>query len=156
MTKKPRGSWSVRAMVLCLVTMPLSFHALAEGRICTKQEARAAEAVAATARSLEQLHRQFERYSHCDDGAIAEGFSEAVTWLLAERWQDVLRSYKVLKHDSAFRMFVIRHIDETVPTERLNRIAENASKRCSGSTKDFCRDIEMAAKKAAHAESDTP
>lgn len=156
MTKKPSGGWSVRAMALCLVTVPLSFNALADGRICTKQEARAAEAVAATARTLEQLHRQFERYSHCDDGAIAEGFSEAVTWLLAERWQDVLRSYKVLKHDSAFRVFVIRHIDETVPTERLNQITENASNRCSGSMKDFCRDIEMAAKKAANAESDTP
>jgi hypothetical protein len=37
--------------------MPLSSHALAGGRICTKQEAWAAEAVAARARSLEQLHR---------------------------------------------------------------------------------------------------
>lgn len=149
MTKNPSESWPVRAMALCLAAMSLSFHALADGRICTKQEARAAEAVAATARSLEQLHRQFVRYSHCDDGAIAEGFSESVTWLLAERLQDVLHSYKVLKHDSAFRVFVIRHIDETVPTERLNRIAENSSKRCSRSTKYFCRDIEMAAKKAA-------
>lgn len=156
MIKNLSGSWSVRTMALCLVTMPLSSHALADARICNKQEARAAESVAATARSLEQLHRQFERYLHCDDGAIAEGFSEAVTWLLAERWQDVQRSYKVLKHDSAFRVFVIQHIDETVPTERLNRIAENASKRCSGSMKVFCREIEMAAKKAAQAESDTP
>jgi hypothetical protein len=156
MTKKTSGSWSVRAMTLCLVTMPLSFHALADGRICTNQEARAAEAVAATARSLEELHRQFESYSHCDDGAIAEGFSEAVTLLLAERWQKVQRSYKVLRHDSAFRAFVIRHIDETVPTERLNRIAENAQKRCSSEMKGLCLEIQMAAKKAAQAASDTP
>lgn len=69
--------------------------------------------------------------------------------------RDVLRSYKGLKHDSAFRMFVIRHIDEIVPTERLNRIAEHARKWCLGSTKDFCRAIEMAAMKATHAQSGT-
>lgn len=151
MRSKLSVGWSVRGITISLAAILLPSIALADGRICTKEEAQAAEAVAATAQSLGQLHRQFERYSHCDDGAIAEGFSEAVTFLLAERWQKVQRSYKVLRHDLAFRAFVIRHIDETVPTERLNHIAENAQKRCSSEMKELCLEIQIAAKKATQA-----
>ena len=135
-------------ITLCFAAMWLPSGAWADARICTKEEAQAAETVAATARSWRQLHQQFERYSRCDDGAIAEGFSESVTLLLAEHWREIRKLATVLRHDPAFREFVIRHIDETVPAERLNHIARNANKRCLGSLKNLCRDIEAAAKKA--------
>lgn len=156
MRSKLSGGWSVHGITIYLVAILLPSIALADSRICTKEEAQAAEAVAATARSLGQLHRQFKRYSHCDDGAIAEGFSEAVTLLLAEQWQNVRRSYKVWRHDPTFRAFVIRHIDETVPTERLNRIAEHAQKRCASEMKGLCLEIQIAAKKAAQEATDSP
>jgi len=133
-------------MMLCL---PPSV--LADTRVCTMEEAIAAE-MAATAQSWEQLHQQFKHYSHCDDGAIGEGFSESVTLLLAEHWRDIQQLETILRHDSAFRKFVLRHINETVPAERLNRIVENANKRCPRSLKGLCRDVEAVAKKSAQAE----
>jgi len=132
-------------ILVWFASMWLPSSAQADTRICTKEEAQAAEAVAATARSWRQLHQQFERYSHCDDGAIAEGFSESVTLLLAEHWRDIRQLETILRSDPTFREFVIRHIDETVPGERLNRIAENASKRCPRRLKILCRDVEVAA-----------
>jgi hypothetical protein len=131
--------------------MWLPTGALADARVCTKEEAQVAEAVAATVRSWGQLHQQFERYSHCDDGAIAEGFSESVTLMLAEQWRSIYQLEMVLRSDPAFRVFITRHIDETVPAERLNRIVVNANKRCPRSLKGLCRDIESVAKRSAQA-----
>lgn len=142
----------VAVIVACLTAMGFPLSVLAGTRVCTKEEAIAAEMAAPAAQSWEQLHQQFKRYSHCDDGAIGEGFSESVTLLLADHWQDIRQLREIVSHDSAFRKFVIRHINETVPVERLNRIVENANKQCPRSLKDLCRDIETTAKKSAQAE----
>lgn len=141
-----------RKIVIGLSVMAISFavmwfpsSASADAHACTKEEAQAAETVAATVRSWGQLHQQFKRYAHCDDGAIAEGFSESVTVLLAEHWETVRQLGVAVTIDPAFRKFVIRHIDETVPAERLKQIAKNASKRCSRNLKNLCSDIQAAA-----------
>jgi hypothetical protein len=115
--------------------------ALADARGCTKVEAARAEGAVASVKSWNQLHQHFGRYSHCDDGAIAEGFSESVSQLLAERWQDFFQFDAMQKSDPAFRQFVIRHIDETVPTERLARIAINADSKCPQGSVALCRAI---------------
>lgn len=120
-------------------------NAVADMRVCTQQEAQEAESLVATAKSWRQLHQQFERYAHCDDGAIAEGFSESVSLLLAEQWRDIGELGDILKSDQNFRKFVIQHIDETVPADRLKRIAKNAEKRCSHSLKKLCGEIIEAA-----------
>ena len=113
---------------------------LAHKQICTKEEAKSAEEVAATANSWAQLKEQFDRYSHCDDGAIAEGFSESVSLLLADQWRDI-RQLDEMRSQSAFRVFVLRHIDETIPEERLERIGRNAKGRCPQGLEDLCREI---------------
>lgn len=136
------------AIGTCISAAWLSSAAIANAPTCTHEEALAAEGIAATARSWRQLHRQFTLYSHCDDGAIAEGFSESVTHLLAEHWRDIRQLDSILKSAPTFRSFVLRHIDETTPPERLSTIATNANKRCPRSLKTLCNEIEMAAKKA--------
>lgn len=141
---------SLLAIVTCLTATWFSPSVLADTRICTKEEAIAAE-MAAIAQSWEQLRQQFKRYSHCDDGAIGEGFSEATTLLLAEHWQDIRQFGEISSGDSAFHKFVVRHINETVPVERLNRIVENANKHCPRNLKALCREIETTAKKSAQA-----
>lgn len=123
-------------------------NVLTDVRVCTIEEAQEVEMSAAMANSWMQLHQQFERYAHCDDGAIAEGFSESVSLLLAERWEDIGQLEGILKTDPTFHTFVIRHIDGTTPAERLGRIAMNAAKQCPISLKELCRDIENAAQQA--------
>lgn len=132
-------------MWACVAAICWVPNALAETRICTKEEAQEAESVVAIAKSWKQSHQQFDRYAHCDDGATAEGFSESVSLLLAEHWGEIGQLGAILKSDLAFRKFVIRHIDETIPAERLKRIAKNAGKRCPQNLKKLCRDIEVAA-----------
>lgn len=130
------------AAMVWAVSMGWGSLALADKKFCTKEEAQSAEAVAATADSWEQLKERIDRYSHCDDGAIAEGFSESVSRLLADQWRDIRQLDEIVRTQSAFRMFVLRHIDETVPKERLERIGENARERCPHGLEGLCRKIE--------------
>lgn len=123
-------------------------HASTENRPCTNQDSRAAEAIAATASTWEQLYWQFARYRHCDDGAVAEGFSEAVSLLLSERWGDVTGLDAMSAIDPDFRNFVIHHVDGTVPSERLDRIRKNSKTQCQDRLKTLCHDIEVAAMEA--------
>lgn len=136
-----RGFLIVLAWIAAACCMP---HAWAEARTCAKVDVIEAETVVARITSWSQLYQLYGRYAHCDDGAIAEGFSESVGLLLAERWQDFLQFEALQKSDSAFRQFVIRHIDETMPAERLTRIAMNAVSHCPQKSFALCREIVLA------------
>ena len=92
-------------LVISLVFM-LPLSAAAE---CTKQEAIAAETTSSTIRSWKELEANFHKYGHCDDGAIAEGYSETVSFLMESKWPDFL-TYKMKK---PFFDFVKKHVDET-------------------------------------------
>lgn len=120
-------------------------EAAADTSVCTSEEARRAEAIVVVANSWRQVHEQFERYAHCDDGAIAEGFSESITLLLAEHWDTIRQLQPFVVSDPVFRKFILRHIDETVPAERLQRIAKYADNRCPRNLKALCRDMRAAA-----------
>ncbi|HEY3299944.1 MAG TPA: hypothetical protein VGJ90_04150 [Methylophilaceae bacterium] len=133
---------TISTYISVLLSIPNA--ALADVHICSLQDAKVAESAATTAKTWVQLHKQFKLYAHCDDASIAEGFSESVSVLLTERWKSISQLGKLIKSDPDFGKFVIKHIDETVPEERLNQIAENAQS-CPKSLKALCHDINAAA-----------
>ena len=112
---------------------------------CTAEEARKAEAVAGVARSWSDLHETFRLYNHCDDGAVAEGFSESVTRLLADNWKTLPDLVRLFGGDADFRGFVIRHIDESAPADRLKKITRNARGQCPANLQSFCKQLREAA-----------
>lgn len=132
---------------LWFVAIFYSSTAFASPNVCTSDQARKAEAVSDAATSWKQLHRQFRKFANCDDGAVAEGFSESNTRLLADHWGTIQQLKPMIVSDPAFRAFIVRHVDTTVPAERLRRIARNAGKQCPGTLKNFCREIRAAANK---------
>lgn len=119
---------------------------IATNHICSQKEAQEAEEDSGIVRSWEQSYLLFQRYKHCDDGAIAEGFSESISVLLSAHWTDISSLGKTIKFDPSFYKFVIKHIDETVPTERLRQIEHNASTQCPQNLKKLCRDIQVTSK----------
>ncbi|HZX27697.1 MAG TPA: hypothetical protein VFF16_11535, partial [Telluria sp.] len=58
--------------------------------------------------ALDQARR---RFSHCDDGSIAEGFSEAVARLLVDRWKTLRMLTLLARQDARLTSFVLKHID---------------------------------------------
>ena len=93
------------------------------------------------------LYRAFRLYGICDDGGVAEGFSDAVAKLLADQWQNIAGSLRSLPvSDRQFEQFVFRHLDETVNQEDDLAIVGNAQSRCPNGLAALCRRLVAKAK----------
>lgn len=118
---------------------------------CSKQEASKAEENVTSLHSWSAVYKSFKEYSGCDDGAIAEGYSDSITKILASNWGDTKKLYSYIKNDKKFEKFVLYHIDETVPPEIIDKILSHTQNKCKKDIKYLCKNIEnkiMSLKKA--------
>ncbi len=132
------------ASMTLLSLAPQPFAKTAE-KPCTKQEAMQAEEEADHLDNWNAVYQSFKRFSHCDDGGIAEGYSDAVGKLLADHWNQFPDLVKLATSDQRFQSFVVRHIDETIPADTLKKTAQNAKSRCPGNAAGLCKLIARAA-----------
>lgn len=132
------------SLVLILFLMASAFADDAPTNKCTKAEAMQAEKEADSLKSWDQVYRAYKRFSHCDDGAIAEGYSDSVTKLLADDWKSFNRLLALSNRSRGFRNFVLKHIDESVPGDRLAKIANNARSECPAGGRNLCLSIAKA------------
>ena len=98
----------------------------------------------ASLKDWDQIYRSYKRFSLCDDGAIAEGYSDSVTKLLADDWESFNRLLVLTNRSRGFTGFVLKHIDETVPGDRLAKIAKNARSECAAGGRNLCLSIAKA------------
>jgi hypothetical protein len=117
----------------------------ADARTCTKSDERAALDAVPAASTWQQIYAAYRRYGHCDDGAIAEGFSDRVVHLLASDWESVSELGRMVAADAPFRAFVLRHIDETADVAELRQIAQSARTKCPTGLIQLCAALERAA-----------
>jgi hypothetical protein len=103
-----------------------------------------AEKEADSLKDWHQMYRSYTRFSQCDDGAIAEGYSESVSKILADDWKSFSRLIALTNRDNNFRAFVLKHIDQTVPADRLAKIRNNTRSQCPSAGRKLCTSIAKA------------
>jgi hypothetical protein len=131
---------SVYRFALALVLIGICSTPLAHEN-CTQAEAKTAEEGADSMANWSQLHKAFTRFKFCDDGAIAEGYSDSVVRLLIEQWRDVSDLQKTFDADQGFEVFVLRHVDELMSPTELTHIQSNATNSCPSGAHKFCQKI---------------
>ena len=94
-----------------------------------------------TFQSWKQLHSSYLKFRNCDDGAIAEGYSESVVRLLADHWAELHELARVAESDPGFRKFVLKHIDATVNPDDLEKINKQAGAKCPTGLQALCGDL---------------
>jgi hypothetical protein len=117
---------------------------------CPEQTAMQAEKAVAAARDWKSLHGVYRRYRQCDDGSIAEGFTESVMRVLVDKWSTLNDFSMLAKKDKVFADFVYRHIDESAGKADLLKVLENVKTNC-GVGKDVCNRIRGSAESAIKA-----
>jgi hypothetical protein len=118
----------------------------AQNKPCTDAEETQAEKAVDLLKTWDQVYRSYKKFApQCDDGAVAEGYSDAVGKLLANHWGHFPRLVKLAKGDEGFKQFVIRHVDESLSDDALQRISKNARSQCPGDAKRLCTLIVNAA-----------
>ena len=142
-----------RAVVLSTITLACillsTMNAYASN--CSVADQNALLAELPTLKTWAAIHRAFRKYApQCDDGAMAEGFSDAIVGQLATRWDALLELDRMATADSAFRSFVLRHIDASADEAQLKQVAGNAANRCPSRQKRICTDLASAARRAVY------
>jgi hypothetical protein len=147
MPQMRRGLGSVvnsRHLALALVgwylVTPVTAHGQRQG--CDQQAGMRAEAEADTLKTWQAIHDSFLRYRLCDDGAVAEGYSDSVDVMLAERWDQLSALQSLIDKDSSFRQFVFSHIDATASAKNTEIILNNTKHRCPDGLARLCSDIQ--------------
>jgi hypothetical protein len=114
---------------------------------CSPQEAIRAERESSSLQSWADVHESYKKYVQCDDGAISEGYSNSVAYLLSEKWSTVDQLNRLVEHDKGFEKFVLRHIDELMSAAQAEKIRANADDRCPLQAGHLCKLISAKLKK---------
>lgn len=131
---------TILAMIVLLLSIwPRAVHAERPG--CDNAMASRAEDEVDYLKTWGQMYDSFKRYAACDDGAIAEGYSEAVVKMLAERWNQLPTLRTLVDRDQRFGKFVFQHIDATRDNHDLDRVVANASRHCPQDDGQLCNTI---------------
>jgi len=93
------------------------------------------------------VHRTFKRYRQCDDGGLAEGYSDKIANLLTRRWSSVGTLWKLTQSDRKFEQFVLLHVDSLMSADDARLLIDNARNRCPAGVEKLCRSLEEKAKK---------
>jgi hypothetical protein len=109
-------------------------------KVCTEAEVKEAQKEAGRLSDWDSVYRSFKRFAHCDEGGIAEAYSDSVGRLLARDWKH-LDALVRLTSDQGFEEFVIRHIDETMSEDEATLVINNARLHCPPGAKRLCRSI---------------
>ena len=125
-------------ILLLLVTVPAS------AGICSRQEAYAAEIVSDYIESWNKLRAAYKEFEHCDDGVVAEGFSDVVARLLTKQWVRLPELSTEIKQDASFGDFVLRHINGTWDMRVRKHVAALAASSCPVGESLLCEKISAA------------
>jgi hypothetical protein len=130
-----------KTVLLCLLfAVALQLNCQAK-KPCTREDAIRAETEASSLQSWSEIHRSFKDFSRCDDGAIAEGYSDSVARLLSDRWTTIGQLNSLIARDRDFEKFTLRHVDELMSPTQARKIQQNATARCPPGAKRLCREI---------------
>jgi len=105
---------------------------------CTAREEYAALAVVEYLDSWKNVNLAYRHFQQCDDGAIAEGYSEAVARLLVDHWSRLPELGKLTANDSGFESFVLKRINATLDAKDLDKLHDLAKEKCPKGHRILC------------------
>lgn len=136
-------------LLITLAATVLALPASAESTACSLKDQYWVSNELPGLKTWAAIHKSFQQHApQCDDGFIAEGYTEAVVVLLAHRWQSIRELTTITKHDLKFEKFVLRHINASADPDDLKRIQLLASSQCPAKHKALCSSIYAAATEA--------
>ena len=137
--------WGIPILGLVLISFSPARLLAGQQKPCTDAEETQAEKAVDSLKTWDQVYRSYKKFAQCDDGAVAEGYSDAVGKLLANDWAHFPRLVKLAKTDRNFERFVVRHVDESLTHDTLQKISKNARTGCPADAKALCSLIADAA-----------
>ena len=109
---------------------------------CSKRDEIASEREGERLKDWTAVYHSFQLYRQCDDGELAEDYSDAVSILLSEHWPSVGLLARLARSDPQFGEFVLRHADSLMSPDQAKTIIVNAEKHCPAGARALCRRLD--------------
>ena len=116
-----------------------AINAMAANRACSPD----ADESALRIKGWMQLQDHFHQHGlgACDDGDLADAYSDRVDKLLTKQWKDISTLAFLVKSDPEFMQFVLRHVDAKWEEGDIGKVASSARKHCPKSATALCAKI---------------
>lgn len=97
-----------------------------------------------------EVHAVFKHnFPACPDNELyADGYTNMVVGVLAERWSETAMLGDLMVKDEGFKQFVLRHIDTSAGEENLRRVLHSAQANCPKNSAQLCKEIALRSKRA--------
>lgn len=127
---------------IALASVLVAFAAAspAADRTCTKADAAAAEKAVERVNNWAQLYKSWQDYRHCDTGAVAEGYTDALLRLLVE-WKDVGALAASMKKDADFAQWVHARLKSPAAKDDQPAVYSRVKASCPAGLDSFCAEI---------------
>lgn len=142
------GASIIFALIGTAFWSPAATSAPAATNVCSAAQAIAAEEAADTLADWPAVAAAYDQFRQCDDGAIAEGYTDSVGRLLGRDQPEAHALAKALRTRPGMLRFLLRHVNETLPEDELTVIAEKLPTRCGKGEQKICKALSDAAKQA--------
>jgi hypothetical protein len=137
-----------RMLTASLALMLCAGHAAAQSAACPSAKAEAAEAAADKLSTWQAVGDYYRHYRRCDEGGMAETSSEAIARLLVDQWTTLPALAAETKHAPGLKSFVAAHINSTLDTSDIQKIAQTSAASCPANVSGLCATIHRAAHEA--------
>jgi hypothetical protein len=134
------GDFQIRASCCFFLLFLLSVTVRADE--CTRRDVDAADVALNHMASWQSIASVFRDFLKCDDGYIAEGFSDRISRLLADHWEQVPDLVALSRTTPGLESFVVRHLDETINLADAKKISNFAWNSCPKGAESLCRRLE--------------
>jgi hypothetical protein len=95
----------------------------------------------------EKLSPALRTLRRCDEDELSELFSDAVCRQLADGWKDAAAIASAVRRSPELLEFLLRHLDHGCAAESLEKVRENAKRRCPRYGLKFCTAVAARAAK---------
>ena len=118
---------------------------------CSKADAATAEKAIDRVVSWQQLQRAWQDYRHCDTGAVADVFTDALLRLTVD-WKNVDALAGAMRSDPQYRDFVVLHLKSEAAKDDRDAIYSRAKASCPSGLDAFCGELADVVKAADEAD----
>ena len=107
---------------------------------CTKADAAAAEKAVDRVVNYPGLLKAYRDYGHCNEGAVADVFTDAILRLMVE-WKDVDTIAQDMGRDPAYKKFIHGHLQSPAAKDDRGSVHSRAKMSCPMTQGRFCEEL---------------
>lgn len=115
---------------------------------CSKADAASAEKTIDRVLTWPAMQKAWKDYGHCDTGAVADLYSEALLRLIVGNWPKIAELEPAFTNDLAFREWILNRLSGgALPKGDLDDVHDLTQNSCPKAQKRMCEALHEAAEK---------